>query len=171
MYQFKFKSTIDDLLKAERIDRNLKSFHIVVRILLVLICFLFLGIGVIDIFFSHINIRALIWICIGLLIFFFLFLLPIINKRIIIKNNMIEVYVSIKFYDDCIKININNVNNYIRNWEELKFIKNSEDGILFFFSDNVINWLPRRVFTDENEKKIFLNFLEDKKNIIYHNRS
>ncbi len=82
----------------------------------------------------------------------------ILQKKIR-RNNAPQQDLTISFLDDEIIIHTEDGGEYKRSWDEFDGYKVSKNGILFCFSDGVVNWLPNRVFADYDEMKNLLAFV------------
>ena len=69
-----------------------------------------------------------------------------------------------EFYDDCIKVEGGDSEKLTRKWVGLLEFLDTPKGVLFYFDDCFISWLPRRVIPEEKDAyNEFLDFLQDNK--------
>lgn len=78
---------------------------------------------------------------------------PLLRKRQIRARNPSSQRLQIVIQGDRIHIQAEGVGTFTRSWNELVGVHDANQGILMGFADGVVNWLPRRVFQDEQMKR------------------
>lgn len=106
------------------------------------------------------NWRAIVWFFLGVGVIYYFVAKPWARRRRIKKSNEPQQDLALEFHDDHIKLAIGGVGDFIRKWGELVEFIDTRKGIIFYFSDGVVNWLPKRVFTDDQERLKFVEFLQ-----------
>lgn len=162
MYKYQFTSSLKDLLDAEKAERSLRTMRTPFRWSIVIFGAVWFVIGIIEFDPANPIGKPLVWILAGSIIFYFFGVKTIFKRRNIKKNNAQIQDISLAFGEDCIKLNIGGVGSFARRWEELTGFADTPKGILFYFTDGVVNWLPTRVFTNNAERKGFVEFLNKK---------
>jgi hypothetical protein len=157
MYKYQFTSTIKDLLDAEKADRSERSVHAPFRWIIILLGSAWLMIGIITL--SHPNTKSVLWILLGVLTLYFFSIKPYVNRQRIRKSNSASQDITLEFDDNRLVIQIKNIGEFIRKWEELNGFVDTDKGFIFYFDDGVVNWLPNRVFVSDLDRKNFKEFL------------
>jgi hypothetical protein len=163
MYKYQFVSTIADLLDAEEAERTLKSMRASFRWLVAILGVVWLAIGIIAFDFNDPIWRPIVWMLIGVLLVYFFAVKPYSKRRRIRRSNAPKEDLTLDFGDDCIKLIIGSIGVVTRKWEEFGDFADTKKGILFYFNDGIVNWLPNRVFANGNEKSNFIEFLNSHK--------
>lgn len=159
MYKYEFTSTVKDLLEAEEAERSARSVRTPFRWILTLlgIGWLLTGIAALDP--SNLSWRPFVWILLGMSVLYYFILRPYQIRSQIKQHNAAEQELTLEFNDDSVQLDINGVGSFTRKWEELIDFVDAQKGIIFYFSDGVVNWLPDRVFVDKSERKKFIEFV------------
>lgn len=157
MYKYQFTSTIQDLLDAEKADRTERSVHEPFRWIIILMGIAWFMIGIITL--NQQNTKSVLWILIGSLILYIFSIKPYFKRQRIRKSNSASQDIILEFDDDRFMIQIKNVGEFVRKWEELNGFVDTAKGTLFYFNDGIINWLPNRVFGNDLERNNFKEFI------------
>ncbi len=158
MYKYQLTSTIQDLLDAEKADRSERSVHAPFRWIIILLGIAWLVIGVITL--RSPNLKSVLWILLGVLTLYFFAVKPYIKRKRITKNNSVSQDLILEFNEDRLILKIKDTGEFIRQWEELNSFVDTNKGILFYFNDGVVNWLPNRVFANGSEKDTFKEYVK-----------
>ena len=161
MYQYQFTSTIEDLLDAEKVERS-ASIQTSMRWIVVIMGLAWIVVGVIAFDLNKPIWRPLIWIFIGIAILYLFIIRPYFKRNRIKRNNASHQDLMVEFLDDCIKLHITGVGDFTRQWEEFAGFIDADKGILFYFNDGIVNWLPNRVFTNIGARNGLVEFLRGK---------
>ena len=163
MYQYSFISTTSDLLDAKEAGRTARWARAPFRLLLIVLGIVWFIAGIVTFNPSNLIGRSIIWLLLGTgVIYYFLINPLIIRSRI--KKSAGNYELVIEFDNDRININAGDTGRFLRKWEELTSFVDAKKGIVFYFDDGIVNWLPNRVFNGKTERDKFLGFLRDKKN-------
>ncbi|OGT20134.1 MAG: hypothetical protein A2V90_06695 [Gammaproteobacteria bacterium RBG_16_57_12] len=160
MYRYQFTSTVEDLLEAEEAERSSRSVRAPFRWVAVAFGVTWLVIGIVAFDFTKLSWRPIVWILLGIGILYFFAIKPYLKRSRIKKNNAPRQDLTLEFGDDCLKFEISDVGNFTRRWEELAGFVDTDKGILFYFNDGIVNWIPNRVFADKAERDNFIEFLQ-----------
>lgn len=159
MYRYQFKSTIEDLLAAEEADRIVHSVRAPFLWTIVLLGIAWLAAGVVAFDWSNPTWRPAVWVLLGIAVIYYFVIRLYIRRSRIKKGNAPQQDLVLEFHDDGINLGISGLGDLTRKWEELVEFVDSKKGIIFYFNDSVVNWLPDRVFRDKEERKKFIEFL------------
>lgn len=162
MYKYQFTSTVEDLLEAEEAERSARLARAPFRWAIAVLGVVWFLAGIFSFEWSNPSWRPLVWLSIGIGIFYYFMISPYKRRNIIRKENAPQQDVVLSFSDDCIKLRIGDVGNFTRQWEEIVEVIDAQKGIVFLFSDGVANWIPNRVFSNEGERRGFLGFLKNR---------
>lgn len=160
VFTYDFSSTLDDLLEAEKAERSM-FVRGPVRAALVILALAGLG-GGIWAFLPYQIWSSLVWMCGGLALLYWLVGRPHQRRRAIGRGNAPFRRVSLAFDDSGLSLEIGGVGHFTRQWNELVRTADTKNGILFYFSDGVKNWLPNRVFSNDSERIAFLEFVRER---------
>jgi hypothetical protein len=162
MYQYSFISTTSDLLDAEEAVRTVRWARFPFRLLIILMGFLWMGAGIAAFDVSNPLGRPIVWLILGSGILYYFLVVPgLIRSKI--RNNVDNGEMTVIGFDDAkIMININNVGCLVRRWDDFIGFNDSKKGIIFYFNDGIVNWLPNRVFLDKDKRVDFVKFLQEK---------
>lgn len=108
---------------------------------------------------SNVSWRPIVWLLLGIGILYYFVIRPYLKRGSIKESNASQQDLVLVFDDDLLKLEISGVANFTRKWEELVDFIDTRKGIIFCFSDGVVNWLPERVFSDSTERNNFIEFL------------
>jgi hypothetical protein len=84
---------------------------------------------------------------------------PIFQKRRIRADNPASQELHLDFESNGIQIQAQGIRNFKRTWDELDGVINARKGVLMFFTDGIVDWLPQRVFQNTAEKDALYSFL------------
>jgi hypothetical protein len=160
MFRYQFTSTVEDLLEAEEAERTARSVRASFRWLIVIFGVAWLVIGVIAFDFNKPVWRPIVWVLIGLGILYFFAIKPYFTRSRIKQNNAARQDLILEFDDDSLRLQISGVGSFTRRWEEFTGFTDTNKGILFYFSDGIVNWIPNRVFSGTSERNNFIEFLK-----------
>lgn len=160
MYRYQFTSTVEDLLEAEEAERTACSVRAPFRWVIALFGGAWLVAGVIAFDWSNFSWRPIVWLLLGIGILYYFVIRPYLRRSRIKENNAPQQDLILAFDDDSVNLEISGVGNFTRKWEELVDFIDTQKGIIFYFSDGVVNWLPDRVFSDRGERSQFIEFLQ-----------
>lgn len=161
-FEFDFTSRIDDVLKAEEVERSFRLGRPFFRGGLILLGSIFVSAGSVILVAQGPNWSGFVWLVVGLTILYFIVARQIVTRSRI-KQSASERHLRVAFNDTGIRIDVDQTEEYSRTWDELVQYIVARDGIIFRFTDGVVNLLPARIFSSESEKKEFLNFLKQKR--------
>jgi hypothetical protein len=85
---------------------------------------------------------------------------PLLEQRKIRKQNPPTQQITVRFDPDGIQIDVHDVDFFHRKWNELQTVQTAHKGILLYFMDGAVNWLPHRIHSSETEKQQFTHFLK-----------
>lgn len=164
MYKYQFTSTIEDLLEAEEVERTARSARAPFRWGITLLGAVWLVAGVLAFDWDNPSWRPVIWLLLGVGVIYYFVIRPYVRRSRIKENNEPQQDLVLEFRDDCIKLDITGVGEFTRKWDELVESIDAYKGIIFYFSDGVVNWMPNRVFSDEGERSKFIEFIQEHQN-------
>ena len=160
MYKYQFQSTNEDLLDAEKANRDIQIARPLFRGLMIALGIAWFIGGVMTIDLAAPSGQPLIWLLLGGSITYYLAIAPYLKRKQIKRQKPDKVLVSIELQEQIIKIHISDIGDFQRTWEELTAAINTENGILFHFDDKTINWLPSRIFKSPSEKDELIEFIK-----------
>lgn len=160
VHRYRFTSTVSDLLEAEEAERTARSVRAPFRWVISLLGVAWLVTGLFTLSFSSPSWRPVAWIILGVGVLYYFAIRPYQRRSRIRETNAPEQDIAVEFDDDCIKLEIGNVGNFARGWDELVGFIDARKGIVFYFSDGVVNWLPNRVFSDKTERDGLVAFVQ-----------
>lgn len=163
VYKYQFTSTVEDLLEAEEAERTARSARAPFRWILALLGAVWLSAGIIAFDWSSLSWRPIVWSLLGAGVLYCFVIRPYL-RRGRIKRGDPRQDVALKFCDDFIKIEISGFGDFTRKWEDLVEFIDARKGVIFYFNDGAVNWLPGRVFSDKRERKKFVEFLRSHQN-------
>lgn len=164
VYQYQFTSTVEDLLEAEEAERTARTARAPFRWFVVLFGFAWVLLGLLAFDFSNPSWRPLIWLLIGSAIIYYFAVRPYLRRKKIRINNDPQQNLVLEFYDDCIKVEGGGSDRLTRRWDELLEFLDTPKGVLFYFNDGFISWLPRRVLPEgKDAHNAFIRFLQEHK--------
>lgn len=163
MYKYQFVSTVEDLLEAEEAERTYRSARAPFRWIIALLGVAWLTMGVLAFDWSTPSWRPVVWLFLGVGVIYYFVVKPYARRNRIRKSNARQQDVAIEFYDEIIKISISGIGDFTRKWEDLVEFIDTHKGIIFYFSDGVVNWIPERVLSDKEERNKFIDFLQTRK--------
>lgn len=162
MYRYQFTSTVKDLLEAEEAERTARSARAPFRWVLIFVGFAWLVSGVIAFDWHSPSWRPFIWLLLGVGVLYCFVLKPYLRRNQIIRNNEPYQNVILEFHDNSIKLQIDGVGNFVRSREELVEVVDASKGVIFYFSDGVVSWLPNRVFSNSDDRNKFIKSLQSR---------
>lgn len=160
MYKYQFTSTVEDLLEAEEAERTAHSVRLPFRWAIALLGVVWLVAGVIAFEWSDPGWRPVVWLLLGIGVIYYFVIKPYLRRSQIKESNAPQQDLALEFNDDFIILGIRGTGEFTRKWEELVEFIDTRKGVIFYFSDGVVNWLPSRVFTENNERNKFIEFLK-----------
>lgn len=162
-YKFSFVSTTQDLLEAHEAHRTAASgmrpvFRwAVIAMGVVWVLGAVLAWGSVDQWWL-----PLIWLLLGSGILWRYVLKPSRVRRNIQESNSPSQPVELVFDTHRMTIDAAGVGRFEREWTELAGVRNTRMGILVYFTDGIVNWLPNRLFRNEAEKASLCSFVEER---------
>jgi len=162
MYRYQFTSTIEDLLDAEAARRATHSWRQTVRWILTGagVFALLAGMSVFE--FAQPRVVPFFWTVAGACVAYIAGLRPYLEQRRQ-RNNIAKIQdVAIEFGDTGMQLQIGEVGYTRRRWQDLTGYQASDKGILFYFMDGVVNWIPDRAFANKTERQNLIDFLESR---------
>lgn len=160
MYKYQFTSTVEDLLEAEEAERTARLARAPFRWIIASLGVAWLVAGVLAFDWSNPSWRPIVWLLLGAGVIYYLVVRPYLWRSRIKENNTPEQALALEFHDDCLKLAVSGIGEFTRKWEELvKFIV-ARKGVIFYFSDGAVNWIPDRVFADGEERNSFIEFIQ-----------
>ncbi len=163
MYRYEFTSTLEDLLDAEKAERTVRVGRLFFRMLAILIGVGWLVSGFVAIGQSQLGWKPVMWLIFGCGILYYFIIWPGRRRARIKRNNAPEKNVSVEFRDMCIRLHVDGQGEYVRRWDELVDVFVARKGVAFVFDDGVVNWLPNRVFHDDDERRRLIEFVLDRR--------
>jgi len=165
-YRISFTSTNEDLIQAFEAERTamLGMRHGVRWLIIGMGCmWLF---GAVAFFSGHLKDRQwwlpIIWLALGVGILWTHVVKPWLRRRHIRQNAAAAQDLKLEFRQDGIQIEAPGVGVFNRTWEELDGARNCDEGLLVYFIDGTVDWLPRRVFPNDSTKAALHAFLLEK---------
>ncbi len=160
MYKYQFTSTVEDLLEAEEAERTGRLARAPFRWVIVLLGVAWLVAGVLAFDWSNPSWRPIVWMLLGTGVIYYFIIKSYFRRRQIKEYNASQQDLVLEFHDTYIKLEVSGVDEFTRKWEDLVEFINARKGIIFYFSDGVVNWIPNRVFADREERNRFINFVQ-----------
>ena len=164
-YRYSFTNTTKDLLdahdahtpRARGVRRLLRLFLIMVGLFWVYrpIWLFFTGSPEFD------SKKVLMWLG-GCAILWVNLIWPLLERRKLKRDTLPELEVIIEFGNDAISIQPSNTPTFVRSYEEVADMVPCKKGMLISFTDDQVNWLPKRVFKNELEMKLLQKFIDIK---------
>ncbi len=164
MYKYQFTSTVEDLLEAEEAERTARSARVPFRWVIALLGVTWLVAGVLAFDWSNPSWRPVVWLLLGTGVIYYFVVRPYLRRNRIKENNAPEQDLALEFHDDYMKLEVSGVGEFTRKWEELVEFIDARKGVIFYFSDGVVNWVPDRVFADGEERNRFVEFIQRHRN-------
>lgn len=161
MYKYEFTSAIRDLLDAEEADATRTTdLRRSLRWAVALLCG---ALGLASL--SALRLPGYSWqpfipfllCCYGV---YYFVVAGYVRGRRICRGNDPSREVRVEFRDDCLELAVSDYGTYRRDWHELLLFTDAARGVLLYFDDGTVNWLPDRVFRDRTEKKELIEFLK-----------
>lgn len=159
IYQYRFVSTIQDLLEAEEAERTARLFRAPFRWIIILLGVLWLLAGIFTFDASNLSWRPIVWLLLGVGVIYYFVAKPYLRRRKIRLNNSSQQELVLAFYDDCITIEAGATGSFTRSWNEFLTFIDTPKGIIFYFDDGVVSWLPKRLLPTQEEREVFIDFL------------
>ncbi len=164
MYKYQFTSTVEDLLEAEEAERTARSARAPFRWVIALLGVAWLVAGVLAFDWSNPSWRPVVWLLLGTGVIYYFVVRPYLRRSRIKENNAPEQDLALEFHDDYMKLGVSGVGEFTRKWEDLVEFIDARKGVIFCFSDGVVNWIPDRVFADGEERNRFVEFIQKHQN-------
>jgi hypothetical protein len=83
----------------------------------------------------------------------FLGLKPILVRRAIAQQSIPEQKLDILFSENGVTVRTHGVGDYQHVWEDFLGLYSHKKGLLFYMSDGMRHWLPKRVFKSRAEMR------------------
>jgi len=163
VYKYQFTSTLEDLLEAEEAERTARLARAPFRWVIALLGVAWLVASVLAFTWSSPSWRTVVWLLLGIGVIYYFVARPYLRRSRINENNAPQQDLDLEFHEDYIKLEISGVGEFTRKWEELVEFIDTPKGIIFCFSDGVVNWIPDRVFADGEERKRFVEFIQSRR--------
>jgi YcxB-like protein len=160
LFKYQFTSAVEDLLDAEEAERS-RSIRKPVRSAIVVLGALWLGTGIV-VFATTPDWRAAVWIALGAVVIYKFVVKPHSRRRRIRTGNAASQGVSLEFDNDSLRMEVAGVGSFTRQWDQLTAVADSPKGVLVFFTDGIVNWLPSRVFGGPTERQQFIDFARNR---------
>jgi hypothetical protein len=162
-YRIAFTSTREDLVQAFEAERTAVSgMRRWVRWLIVAMGCAWL-LGAAAFFTGHLKDRQwwlpFIWLALGGGILWSNIVRPFMKRRHIRNTATAAQELELEFKEEGIHIEAPGVGTFDRTWEELDGARNCDEGLLVYFTDSTVDWLPRRVFPNDAVKTALHAFL------------
>ncbi len=157
--RFEFTSTTEDLLRAYDTERRVVSgLRPVVRWCIVAMGCAWLG-GVIYFWKDASTLQLVLWYALGTGILWKFVLKPFFKRREIRSTADGSRHVVLNLTEDGLSAEVQDEGDFERSWSELSAAINTDEGVLIYFDDNTVNWLPRRIFPSDKHKTDLHAFL------------
>ncbi len=165
LYRYQFTSTVEDLLDTEEADmiektgmrRSLRWFVSFFGLFMV-VC------GLIG-FARTLGWKYLLVVLSGSILLYSYFIESFVTRRRIRETNDSSQELTLEFNDDYLlteAIGKGTSKRNKREWSELADIKTAKRGVLLYFYDGDLNWLPNRVFMGTAEKAAFAQYIKSR---------
>jgi MFS family permease len=164
MYRYQFTSTLEDLLEAEKVDRYSTSISVRFHWVVTLFGLALVSAGIVNLYMAKYGWRPILWLAVGFGILYSFAIRPRLRRSRIRKTNSPRQDVTLEFSDDCLRLEVSGSGEFVRGWDELIRIDAAGKGVLFYFSDGIVNWLPDRIFADTVERSNFIKFIQSHQN-------
>ncbi len=158
-YKYHFTSTLNDLLDAEEADATRTAGRRSLR-------WVVAGIGAGGVFSaihqlstSHVGWYSIAGLVVGSYIVYSSVLVTYVRRRRIRRDNPPSVDIALRFGEGGVQVELVGYGTYERKWTELVKFADAAKGVLLYFDDGTVNWLPNRIFRDKAEKRALLGLL------------
>jgi len=162
-YRIAFTSTREDLIQAFDAERTAVSgMRRGVRWIIIGMGWAWLLGAVLSMFYSQKSSNGwqpVVWLLLGVAILWNEVFKPFWKRRHIRNTAPIAQGLLLDFTEDGIRIDAQGVGTFNRNWDELDGTTNCDEGILVYFTDGTVDWLPRRVFPNDATQKALYAYL------------
>jgi hypothetical protein len=101
----------------------------------------------------------LIWLALGASILWSNVVRPFMKRRHIRQTARPAQNLTLEFTKDGILIEAPGAGVFSRTWNELYGARNCDEGVLVYFNDGTVDWLPRRVFPNDAAKNALHAYL------------
>ena len=157
--RFEFTSATEDLLQAYAAERTAVSgLRSIVRW-----CVIGMGcawlLGAIVFWRKASGLQLTIWIGLGVAILWRDAVKPFLKRWEIRRTAAGPKDLVLDFTEAGIHIEVQDVGVFDRSWQELDAAIDTDEGVLVYFNDGIVNWLPRRLFQDNKSKTDLYTFL------------
>lgn len=158
-YRYRFTSTLRDLLEAEEADMTANTIQGWMRWTISFIGLVMIVTGLLEL-----GSLANCWIASlralgGCFLLYYFLIKSYVRRFRIRKNNDASQELVLEFCAEYLRIEASGQGTFRREWNELYDFKDAARGVLLYFDDGIINWLPNRVFEDRAEKTALVEFL------------
>jgi hypothetical protein len=101
----------------------------------------------------------IIWLVLGVSILWSNVVRPFMKRRHIRETAASSQELKLEFTQDGIHIEAPGAGVFDRTWDELDGVRSCDEGMLVYFTDGSVDWMPRRVFPDDATKNALHAFL------------
>ncbi|MGA2854155.1 MAG: hypothetical protein ABSE90_08505 [Verrucomicrobiota bacterium] len=162
-YRISFTSTNEDLIQAFEAEKTAVSgMRRGVRWLIIGMGWMWLF-GAVAFFAGYLKDRQwwlpLIWLTLGVSILWSNVVRPFLRRRHIRETAPAAQDLTLEFTNGGIHIEAPGAGVFDRAWDELDGARNCDEGVLVYFIDGTVDWLPRRVFQNDATKNALHAFL------------
>lgn len=168
-FQYRFVTTVDDLIDADAIDRAQKPVRMyrwlaekarqLERVQLqIIIALLGLGVLIFAVTSTWPDRLAVAFVA-GLILLYHFWIAPRRAEKRIRSKSPARQTVLLEFGNDGVLVDVENAGAVKTSWHDFMQAADSKRGILLYFQTMKV-MLPRRVFDDENERREFMKFVK-----------
>jgi hypothetical protein len=100
-----------------------------------------------------------VWLLLGSAIVWKFLLQPILKRRRIRTTTPPAQSLVLDFTDSGLHVEAEGVGVFERAWAEFVCIEPAEKGVLMVFFDNMVQWLPNRIFQTSDERRAFISYV------------
>lgn len=163
MQRYEFTSTTNDLLDAEEADITERTgLRRLLRYTISALATIWAASGLFALGLGRHGWIPLIWFIAGVLVAYHLVGRSYLSKRRIRLSGTCSTGVIVEFHVDYIQVEIASSGIYQRKWNELLGFRDATQGILLYFSDGTVNWLPSRIFANKADREATIDLLRAK---------
>jgi YcxB-like protein len=161
-YSIEFISTREDLVQAFEAERTATSgMRRAVRWCIVGMGWLWLA-GAVCFWTKASRSQLIIWLSLGVAIIWSNVMKPFFKRWRIRTTAPASQKLGVEITEDGIHIEADGGGAFSRTWDELDGVIDCDEGILVYFTDRIVNWLPRRVFTDSKTKAELYSYMRQR---------
>ncbi|CAG1066576.1 hypothetical protein BAC1_02198 [uncultured bacterium] len=160
-YKYQFSSINKDLMDAHKAERTFSlGMRAFFRWLIAMYGAVSVSLSLVALDFNKSILQQSLSLIFGLVLLYFFAVKPVLKRFSIKRNNASSQEITLVFTDDYLRIQISGLAEITRQWDEFSGFNESNKGILFYFTDGIVNWLPNRAFFDNAERTKFIEFLQ-----------